>query len=369
MRPRLLLALGALVMPAALHAQQGIPLKTALAAGGVVGCAAVQAVIRPGTSTPASDAEAQQLIADGEDAALQGEHATAKEAFTKAAALVPGNARLAYYLGREHEALTENADAVRQYCRYLSLSPNAIDGDDVRGRIVRLTPSSELTRLEEARANFQSGVALLRRKQYAAADSVIGSVSSVIPNAPEPFFNRALSRAARGDRVGAMQDFERYLELAPQSPDRAVVRQAMTRLPEAVYNPRQAFLSGLAIPGLGQMSTGRPLVGIFALGASGGAAALALRTQTEQVIQRFNDPFGNSYVDTLAQVTRPQLALGLVTAGAVWFLSAIESRAYAARSRRRAESIIATDQPPRRQLTLDIRALPRERVGLGLALR
>ena len=177
---------------------QGFQLKTSLAASGITGCSALPAVSSLAAPNPTAEVEASQLVSDGQDAALQGEHATARDAFAKAATLAPGNARLAYYLGREHEALQENASAVREYCRYLTLATAAPDGDEVRGRIVRLTPASELARLEEARANFQSGVALLRRQQYAAADSVFGSVATAVPNAPEPFFNRALSRAARG---------------------------------------------------------------------------------------------------------------------------------------------------------------------------
>ncbi len=349
---------------------QTFALKTGLAAGGIVGCSAVSVATRPPGATPSTDAEAQQLIADGEDAALQGEHATAKEAFTKAAALVPGNARLAYYLGRVHEALAENADAVRQYCRYLALSPTATDADDVRGRIVRLTPTNELARLEEARANFQSGVALARRKQLAAADSVFGAVASIIPNAPEPYFNRALSRAARGDRVLAMQDFERYLELAPQANDRGTVRQAMARLPEEVFNPRSAFGSGLAVPGLGQMTTGRPLLGVLVLGASGAGAFFALRTQSELVVQRFTDPFGNAYTDSVTQTSRKGFTVGVASVATVWLLSALEARSYAKRSRKRAESIIATERAePPRQVSLDVRSLPRDRLGIGLSLR
>lgn len=366
------LLIGALVAAGATPAAaQGFPVKTALAAGGVTGCAAITSIRELPTPNPTSEAEAQQLVEDGQDAALQGEHARARDAFVKAQALVPGNARLAYALAREHEALTENADAVRQYCRYLALSGNPADADDVRGRIVRLTPATELARLDEARANFQSGIALLRRKQYAAADSVFGGVLAAVPSAPEPVFNRALSRAARGERQNAMGDFERYLELEPQAADRADIRAAMSRLPDGVYRPRAAFGSGLLVPGLGQMTTGRPVFGVFILGLAGGATALALGQKTEDVIQRYTDPFGNAYADTLSQATRPRLALGAGTALAVWFLSAIEATAYARRSRSRAESIIARDVAPavERRVGLALRSLPHDRVGLGLSVR
>ncbi|MGQ0647329.1 MAG: tetratricopeptide repeat protein [Gemmatimonadaceae bacterium] len=361
----------ALSLASAPAVAQSFSLKTSLAASGITGCSAVT---RPGPATAptaAAAAEAQQLIADGQDAALQGEHATARDAFSKAAALVPDNARLAYYLGREHEALSDNARAVREYCRYLSLATSAPDGDEVRGRIVRLTPASELTRLEEARANFRSGVALLRSRQYAAADSVFGAVAGSVPNAPEPFFNRALARAARGDREIAMQDFEKYLELSPQSTDRATLRAAMARLPERVYGPGQAFGSGLLVPGLGQMTTGRPVLGVVALGSVAGAVGVALRTKDMVVTETFTDPFGNRYTDSVTQVKRPQLVAGLATAGAVWFLAAVESSSYARRSRSRAAAIIAREPllPGSRQIGMTIAPLPGDRVGVGISIR
>ena len=349
---------------------QGLSLKTALAAAGITGCSGFAAPSAPAPASPTAEAEAQQLIADGQDAALQGEHASARDAFTRAAALVPGNARLAYYLGREHEALSDNARAVREYCRYLLLAPGASDGDEVRGRIVRLTPASELARLEEARANFQSGVALLRRRQYAAADSVFGAVAGSVPNAPEPWFNRALSRAARGERVSAMQAFEKYLELAPQSGDRATVRAAMTRLPERVYGPGQALGSGLLVPGLGQMSTGRPVFGIATLGVVAGAVALALRTRDKVSVESYSDPFGNRYTDSVTRVERPLVAAGLATAGAVWVLAAVESGSYARRSRARAAAIIASERPgSRREIGVRVVPLAGDRVGFAIAVR
>lgn len=368
MRPALRLVSTIVTLCALRAGAQGFPVKTQLLTGGVTGCA-ILPLPPAAPANSATDTEAQQLIAEGQDAALQGEHAQARDAFLKAQALAPRNARLAYSLAREHEALAEPAQAVRQYCRYLVLVGTAPDADDVRGRIVRLTPSSELARLEEARGNFQSGIALLRRRQYHAADSVFGSVAAAVPNAAEPLFNRALSRAARGERQNAMQDFDRYLELSPQAQDRANVRAAMARLPEGVYGPGQAFGSGLLIPGLGQMTTGRPVYGVFVLGLAGGAAALGLMQKTTIETQRHTDPFGNTYTDSVSTVSRPRLAIGAGAAAAVWLLSALEASSYARRSRSRAEAIIARDGVPERRVTLEVRALPSDRVGLGIKLR
>jgi tetratricopeptide (TPR) repeat protein len=347
---------------------QGFQVKSALAAASITGCATAGRSTPARPASPTAVAEARVLIADAEEAALQGEHTAARDGFAKAAELDPANSRVAYYLGREHEALQESAPAVRQYCRYLVLLPNAPDADEVRGRIVRLTPASELQRMENARANFQSGVALLRRRQYAAADSVFEDVARTVPTAPEPYFNRALARAARGDRAPAMQDFERYLELAPQAPDGQTVRAAMARLPDRVYGPGQAFTSGLLIPGLGQMSTGRPVRGVLALGLVAGALGLALGTETKIVEERHEDPFGNEYIDSIPRTNRPRLVLGASLAAAIWLGSAVESIGYARRSRRDAEAIIANPAAGR-QVGLRIEEFPNGRMGIGLSVR
>ena len=343
-----------------------LPIKTGLAASGVSGCAAFPPPAQVRATTPNADAESRQLIDAAQDAALQGDHATARDAFAKAATLVPGNARVAYYLGREHESLNDNAAAVREYCRYLALSPSAADGDEVRGRIVRLTPSSALARVDEARANFQSGVALLRRRQYLAADSAFASVARQVPAAPEPYYNRALSRAARGDRTQAMQDFERYLELSPQAPDLVQVRGSMSRLPDRIYGTGQALGAGILFPGMGQMSTGRPVLGVLALSAVAGAIVVALTSKDELVTERYTDPFGNTYTDSLTRTTRPLAVAGLAGAGVIWLGAAWEAVAYASRSRSRAESIIA--QRGSGSAALAVRALPRGRVGVGMRL-
>lgn len=339
--------------------------KTALAASGVSGCATFPAPPPAQATTANADAESRRLIDEAQDAALQGDHAAARDAFARAATLVPGNARVAYYLGRELEALTESTAAVREYCRYLALSPGAADADEVRGRIVRLTPATELARVDEARANFRSGIALLERRQYLAADSAFASVTRQVPAAPEPYFNRALSRAARGNRAEALQDFEKYLELAPQAADLALVRRSMARLPERVYGPGQALGQGLLFPGLGQMSTSRPIFGVVVLGTVAGAVIAAFTAKDELVIEQFTDPFGNAYTDSLTRTTHPLAVAGLATAGVVWAGAALESMSYARRSRARAEAIIAGRADG--GMHLAVTPLPRRRVGVGIS--
>ena len=314
------------------------------------------------------DQETRRLISSGQEASLQGEHATARDAFAQAAKRSPNNADLAYYLGREHEQLSATTDAVKEYCRYLQLKPNARDADEVQGRIVRLTPRSQLALADEARANFSSGVALLERRQYIAADSMFGSIAKQLPNTPELYFNRALSRAARGERALAMEDFQKYFELSGNPSDRAAVNAAVARLQDRVFAPGQAFSSGIILPGMGQMSTGRPVMGVAVLGAVVGAIVLGMSEKDGFEIATFTDPFGNPYVDSLPRTTKPYLAIAAATAGILWVGSAYEAMTYARRTRARAESIIQIGVAGSDAAELVVALDPR-RIGAGLRLR
>ena len=355
----------ALCAPGLVHAQ--LAPKRTLAATAPQGCAALLAPSIP-TGSSTEDSETRRLISAGQEASLQGEHEVARDSFAQAAKRSPHNAVLAYYLGREHEALNANNDAVREYCRYLRLSPNARDADEVQGRIVRLTPKSQLAQADEARANFSSAVALLERRQYIAADSMFGSIATRLPNSPEVYYNRALTRAARGERTLAMQDFQKYFDLAGNPSDRNAINTAVARMQDRVFSPTQALSSGLALPGMGQMSTGRPLFGVGVLGAVAGALFWGMSEKQGFEVATFQDPFGNPYIDSLPKTTRPNLAIAAVAAAALWGGSAYEAMSYAQRSRVRAESIIRVGVATSDDANAFV-AFDRRRVGLGVALR
>ncbi len=342
--------------------------KRTLAAGAPQGCAAIISPLNPSSGPVTDDAETRRLISSGQEASLQGEHTVARDAFAQATKRSPYNAVLAYYLGREHEFLGATTDAVKEYCRYLQLSPNARDADEVQGRIVRLVPRSQLARVDEARANFSSGVALLERRQYIAADSMFGSIAVQLPNSPEVYYNRALSRAARGERTLAMQDFQKYVDLSGNPPDRPAINAAVARLQDRVFGSGQALGSGLVLPGMGQMSTGRPFLGVAVLGAVAGAIVWGMAEKQGFEVATFQDPFGNPYVDSLPRTTRPNLAIAAATAGVLWMGSAYEAMSYARRTRARAESIIQIGIPRAGDAEAFL-ALDRRSIGAGLALK
>lgn len=356
-----------LTVGSAARAQTLAPKRT-LAATAPQGCAA----LLPAANTPAGpsgdDAETRRLTGAGQEASLQGEHEAARDAFIQASRRSPNNASLAYYLGREYEALNANNDAVKEYCRYLRLSPNARDADEVQGRIVRLTPRSQLAQVDEARANFSSAVALLERRQYVAADSMLGSILTRLPNSPEPYYNRGLARAARGERTLAMQDFQKYIDLAGNPSDRNAINAAVARLQDRVFNTTSALGSGLAIPGLGQMSTGRPLYGVGVLGAVAGALIWGMTEKQGFEVATFQDPFGNPYIDSLPKTTRPNLVIAAAAAGTLWIGAAYEAMSYARRSRARAESIIQIGIPRASDAEAYF-AIDRGSIGAGVTIR
>ena len=374
-RIRLRAACGIAIVTAALgpsgsvQAQQLAPKRT-LAAAAPAGCAAIITPLNSSSNSPLTDdAETRRLISAGQEASLQGENAAARDAFALAAKRSPHNAVLAYYLGREHEFLQANTDAVKEYCRYLQLSPNARDADEVRGRIVRLVPASQLAQVDEARANFSSGVALLERRQFIAADSMFSGIATKLPNTPEVYYNRALSRAAQGKRSLATQDFQKYIDLAGNPPDRTAINAAVARLPDGVFSPGGALGSGLVLPGMGQMQTGRPFMGVGVLAAVAGILVWGMVEEDGFEVATFTDPFGNTYVDSLPVTTRPNFTVAAATAGALWLGAAYEAMSYARRTRARAESIIQIGVPTTSGSAEAFVELGRRSIGAGMKVR
>lgn len=349
--------------------------KTALAAIGPAGCTSLVAppvgTDGAGTMSPRDAADStRRLIASGQDAAVQGDHAAARDAFLVAARLAPTNARVAYYLGREYEEIGEIPNASKQYCRYLALVPTAPDADEVRGRVLRLTPPAEIARTDEARAQFRSGVTLLQQKQFVPADSAFGHVIRTLPGATEAFYNRALSRAARGERAAAMADFERYLQLSPGASDQAAIRSAMARLQDRVWDASSVFLQGLIAPGVGQMATGRPIRGVLILAVGGGIAAAGLTNKSTLQTNEYRDPFGNPYIDSVQVTEHPYLIPAAGALAAVWLLSALEASAFARGSLTRARGILASSVDPARApegVALVVRPQPQGRIGVGFS--
>jgi tetratricopeptide (TPR) repeat protein len=349
-----------LATPPASGAQQLTP-KPALSGSALSGCRATTESDSPREES----AEVRQLFASGQDAALQGDHVAARQAFQRAASLAPGSARIAYYLGRAHEDLSERPSAIMAYCRYLALAPSGANADEVRGRILRLTPVQDLRRSDEARAAFRSGLTLLGQRQFEPAAAAFGNAAQLVPNAPEAVYNRGLARAAAGDRRGAVEDLKRYLETTPDATEELQLRAVIARLEAPVPAPKTALFQGLVVPGLGQFYTGRPTRGLAVLGLVAGAVVLGARSKESNDVRSFTDPFGNPYSDTIAVSRQPYLAGGIAVAALLWGGAAWESSRFARRMRTSSASLVVLS-PSSAASTIDG---PRFVIGVRVPLR
>src|ERR1044071_9850637 len=109
--------------------------KRTLAATSTLPCpAAAPNVIPSRKDSP----DVRRLMSLGHEAAIVGDHRQARDVFVDAARLSPGDERIAYQLGRAYEELGEKPNAIREYCRFLALSPQASDAPDVRTRVTAL---------------------------------------------------------------------------------------------------------------------------------------------------------------------------------------------------------------------------------------
>jgi tetratricopeptide (TPR) repeat protein len=351
----------AVVLAARPISAQSLPIQSVLGVSTVSGCSATPGSA-PAAPLPASTATLRDLVERGQDAALQGDHAAALEAYKLAAAIAPSDPKIVYYLGREHEALRDARAAVTSYCHYLALAPSAADADEVRGRVVRLTPVQEISRLDDAQALFRSGVVLLEHGEFRAADSLMTATTALVPEAPAALYNRALARGARGDRSRAEADFRRYIALTPGGSDHAAIATALEALPRRVHDPGNAFTVGLLFPGLGQFRTRRPLQGAAVLGAIGGALVLALQWDQEYQLVARRDAQGRPFADSVYATVHPTAVVGYSAAAAIWIGAALESMWYARRTRARSAALIARDPEGSARLVVRPFVRPR-RVG------
>jgi hypothetical protein len=93
-----------------------------------------------GPLTPVSDSvksAARTIAGRAQAASIVGDNAAATALYQQAADINPTDPAIAYALGREYEA-THDQRAMREYCRFLAISPGAAEAGDVRQRIAEL---------------------------------------------------------------------------------------------------------------------------------------------------------------------------------------------------------------------------------------
>jgi TM2 domain-containing membrane protein YozV len=131
---------------------------------------------------PAPSAEqrraARDLAQRAQQAAILGDRAAAREQLRQAAMLDPRDPDLAYQLARANDAAGAPADAAGEYCRFLSLAPNAPEAAEARERVAILAPpvrapTPGVSRLSPTRA-LSLGLAIPGAGQFYTGRPVAG---------------------------------------------------------------------------------------------------------------------------------------------------------------------------------------------------
>lgn len=317
--------------------------KRVLTTGPAAGCEAPttgQAVI-----ARRDNVEARRLSAAGQEAALLGDQSAARDAFARAAALNPGDERVAYDLARAHEELTDTSKAIGEYCRYLTLSPSGREASDVRDRLVRLVPRAVQQRAEDVLVAFRLGLALFDDGRYEASAKAFDDVIQFAPASAEGYFNRGLARSALGKRADALRDLDQYRAAAPTVDDRVEVGRAIEVLRRPVYRPSVAFVRSV-VPGFGQLYTARPVRGLVLLAAVAGATGFAFTQKTTETLIAYTDPNGVPAPYTQRTTERPYIVPALAAAGALTIIGSIEAVWFAKRSQRGASILVRRTSAP-----------------------
>ena len=340
------LALAAPVVAPAAAGAQTLDLKRTFASATAGVCPGFAA---PPPATPQRVQEARRLFSLGQEASIVGDHRAARDLFRQAQEQNGGDERIAYYLGRSDEELKLPAEALAQYCRYLSLAPNGSDADDARVRLDRLatatakggTAAPSAGRRAAAAARFQAGVSAADRGQLAEAERAFSEVVSQLPNAPEAYFDRAVVRGRARDWAGTERDLSRYLSLRPDAEDAAAVRERLDLVRRAGLNPAAALGGGIVLPGFGQYYTRRPVFGGLVTAAAAGALVYAFLPVERKRDVTFLDAFGNPYTQTVTDTGTFHRNTGLAIAGGVSLLGAVESYIYARSRQQQARRVFA----------------------------
>lgn len=280
------------------------------------------------TPAPQNATEAARLLAAAREASLLGNPRTARDFLWEAAATDTSAANIAYLFARTLEELGEVELAVREYCRYLRLAPDAPDAADIRELTSRIAPLRRPGVSDSAAALFQEALALADAGRPDDAERLFTQVIATEPSWPAPYYNRAALRTAAGRLGEARADVELFVSLEPELADDAQVQAWLARLaaPARKYSPGAAFALGL-MPGGGHFYTGRPVAGTALLAIAGGAAAVgALYEQRHveclTVPQNNVCPAGQVREE---HVERPYLLPGLGIAAAAAVLGALDA--------------------------------------------
>ena len=293
--------------------------------------------------------QARDLVSGADQAAILGDTATALVNLRRARSLDPGDADVAFRLARLYETGAAPDSAVKEYCRFLAISPASPDAADARERLAALAKPASDPVVDSANSLFEQGLRAYDAGRMPEAEADFARAIDAQPAWADAYFDRAIVRVVLGERDDAANDYEIYLRLRPNADDRAFVTSQIAPLRGTRLSSGQAFGLGLVIPGAGQFYTRRPVLGTLYLVGTAAAIGFAMQEQTtiRTTQQTATDPFGNpyTYTSTLQAKTRGHLTAGLAAAAGIDLVGAIEAAVYASRERA---------APPPRRVSLQL---------------
>lgn len=255
-------------------------------------CAGVP-VPTPPAVDPGRRAEAARLGEAADVSLLAGELTQARDALTRAAALDPASAELAFRLGRTHQELGDDRAAIDAYCRARTLALPPAERAEAEERLQALATRLGAVPTDVAARSFAAGVARYESGDVAGADEAFTAAIAASPGLAAAYHDRALTRIRAGETAGALADLDAYARLAPGAVTPAL-RDARAVLRRGRHSPSAALAAGL-VPGGAQFYTGRPGRGAVLAAIAATGVYLGLRKTPVAVERTAVDPFGNVY--------------------------------------------------------------------------
>jgi tetratricopeptide (TPR) repeat protein len=305
---------------------QALPIKRALPPLSWEGCPAPAA---PAAAGAAQRDEAVRLAAEAAQALIVGDNPTALELLSAAAELDPASDQVAYRRARTLELLERTADAVAEYCRFVALTSDAAERDEVLERVTALAEPQGFSVRRDAAAAFITGVAYYDAGRRADAVAAFSAALGAAPEWADAAYNRGVAQLQLGDTAAADQSLRRYLALAPAAADFNAVLDVFgaRRAAAPGSGAGTALATGLLVPGLGHFVSNRPGRGALFLGGAASFVAAGLLFTTTDVQCLAPPEQGQCPPEQVLRedTSRPLLLPGLIGAAATGIIGAIDA--------------------------------------------
>lgn len=297
---------------------------------------------------------AAQVASDANQAMALGDVERSQELLAQATDLDPTSADYAYRHARTLEDLGDAENALLEYCRALARGIEDLGVLDTRDRIDALYETVRERIPEAARNAFVTGLAQADDEAWPEAVEAFTSAIDAAPEWGAPVYNRGVIYEEMGLLARSLEDYRRYVELAPTDVDPilVLVSERIGQLEGAASvvtpNPAGALALGV-IPGMGHYYSGRPIGGTVTLVAAGSALAAGLMFKTVTTYCVEDAPSGGTCPPELTvgeETERPYLWYGIGAAAAVTIGGAIEALIDARHRRAEAEAITGSETDP-----------------------